>query len=139
MRTVDSTRQLRRLLTTADDVDHESIVILQNHLFEFEDLLRLSDRDLQALLVQVDNHTLGQSLLVTDKKVHEGMLRNVSGRRRSLIAEEEERWADSTLQEIEMAQQRMMGIKVARHPAEGRERERGVAAAWESSQQVALQ
>ena len=113
LRSVDSTRQLRRLLTTADDIDHESVVILQNHLFNFEDLLRLSARDQQALLVQVDNQALGQALLMTEERVHKGLLANVSARRRSMIVEEEQRWSESTIQEIEIAQQGMLAL--ARH------------------------
>ncbi|MCH2662084.1 hypothetical protein MK163_16705, partial [bacterium] len=110
LRTVGSTRQLRRLLATANEVDHEAVVVLQNHLFVFDDLLRLSDRDMQALLVQIDNHTLGQALLLTDKQVHDALLRNISARRRSLIAEEEDRLSESTMEEIETAQQRVMAM-----------------------------
>lgn len=113
LRSLDSTRQLRRLLTTADAVDHESVIILQNHLFNFADLLRLSGRDQQALLMQVDNQTLGQALQMTDENVHKGLLANVSVRRRSLIAEEEQRWSESTVQEIEVAQHGMLAM--ARH------------------------
>ena len=110
LRAVGSTRQLRRLLATANEVDHEAVVVLQNHLFVFEDLLRLSDRDMQALLVQIDNQTLGQALLLTDKQVHDALLRNISARRRSLIAEEEDRLSESTMEEIETAQQRVMAM-----------------------------
>ena len=110
LRAVGSTRQLRRLLATANEVDHEAVVVLQNHLFVFEDLLRLSDRDMQALLVQIDNHTLGRALLLTDKQVHDALLRNISARRRSLIAEEEDRLSESTMEEIETAQQRVMAM-----------------------------
>lgn len=113
LRSLDSTRQVRRLLTTADKTDHESVVVLQNHLFNFEDLLRLSRRDQQALLVQVDNQMLGQALLRTEERVHRGLLANVSVRRQSLIGEEEERWAESTSQEVEIAQQGMLAL--ARH------------------------
>jgi len=113
LRSLDSTRQVRRLLTTADKTDHESVVVLQNHLFNFEDLLRLSRRDQQALLVQVDNQMLGQALLRTEERVHRGLLANVSVRRQSLILEEEERWAESTSQEVEIAQQGMLAL--ARH------------------------
>ena len=109
--TISSTRQLHRLLTTADEVDHEAVVELQNRLFVFEDLLRLSDPDLQALLVQIDNHTLGRALLLTDKKFHNALLRNISVRRRGLIVEEGDRWSEgSTIEEIETAQQRIMAM-----------------------------
>ncbi len=113
LRSLDSTRQVRRLLTTADETDHESVVVLQNHLFNFEDLLRLSSRDQQALLVQVDNQMLGQALLRTEERVNRGLLANISVRRRSLIGEEEERWAESTSEEIAIAQQGMLSL--ARH------------------------
>ena len=110
---LESQGELRRLIRAADAVDHESVVMLQNHLFDFADLLHLSDRDMQTLLVQVDNEKLGLALRGTDLGVRQGILGNVSVRRRSMIAEEMERWAEATIEEIESAQQEIMAV--ARH------------------------
>ena len=105
--------ELRRLISAADAVDHESVVMLQNHLFDFVDLLHLSDRDMQTLLVQVDNEKLGLALRGAELGVRQGVFGNVSVRRRSMIAEEMERWAEATIEEIESAQQQIMAV--ARH------------------------
>ena len=109
----ESKGELRRLINAADAVDHESVVMLQNHLFDFADLLHLSDRDMQTLLVQVDNAKLGLALKGADLGVRQGIFGNVSVRRRSMIAEEMERWAEATIEEIESAQQEIMAV--ARH------------------------
>lgn len=104
LRAIPETQQLRRIITAADEIEPETVILLQNHLFVFEDLLRLADRDLQILLMQVDNTTLAQALQMTEEKVENRLLRNLSSRRRSMIVEEEERYARTTLEEIELAQ-----------------------------------
>ena len=110
LREVPGTAQMRRVLTAADELDHETVSILQNHLFVFEDLLRLSDPDLQTLLLQVDNETIAQAVMMTEAQVRNRVLRNVSQRRQTMIREEEERYAHATLIEIEGAQMGMLNI-----------------------------
>ena len=104
LRAVSGMAQLRRVLTAAEEFDHETVSILQNHLFVFEDLLRLSDPDLQTLLLQVDNGTIAQALMMTEARVRSRLLGNVSQRRQGMIREEEERYGHATLIEIEGAQ-----------------------------------
>lgn len=108
LRAVPGTAQKRRALTAADELDHETVSILQNHLFVFEDLLRLGDPDLQTLLLQVDNETISQALMMTEARVRNRLLRNVSQRRQAMVREEEERYAHATLSEIEGAQMGML-------------------------------
>ena len=50
LRALDGTPQLRRALGSAVEVDAEAVSVVQSHLFEFEDLARLRDVELQALL-----------------------------------------------------------------------------------------
>ena len=104
LRAIPEDRQLRRIITAADELEHETVALIQNHLFVFEDLMRLSDPDLQVLLMQMDNATLAEALQMTEEKVESRLLRNVSSRRRGVIVEEVERYARATLEEIELAQ-----------------------------------
>jgi hypothetical protein len=104
LREIPTTRQLRRAINAADDQDHEKVTILQNHLFVFEDLLRLSDPELQMLLMRTDSAVLAQAMQMTAEKVRKRLLGNISQRRRVLVEEELERWGNATLAEIESAQ-----------------------------------
>ena len=104
LRAIDSDRGLNRVLAATAAVDEEVVGALQNHLFVFEDLLRLRDPELQALMLQVDNTTLARALRMTSDQVRQRLVQNVSARRARLIGEEEELCEDATLEEIEQAQ-----------------------------------
>jgi len=104
LREIPTTRQLRRAINAADDQDHEKVAILQNHLFVFEDLLRLSDPELQMLLMRTESDVLAQAMQMTEEKVRKRLLGNISQRRRVLVEEEVERLGNATFAEIESAQ-----------------------------------
>ncbi len=104
LRALESPRAVRRLLRAVDETDHESALVLQHHLYVFEDLLQLSERDLQILLANESNETLAQAFLDIEEAQRRHFLRHVSSRRRALIGEEQERYALATPIEIEGAQ-----------------------------------
>ncbi|MBN98119.1 MAG: hypothetical protein CME16_02550 [Gemmatimonadetes bacterium] len=77
---------------------------VQNHLFVFEDLLLLSNPELQVLTMQVDNATLAQALCLSTEEVKKRLFQNVSARRARLIDEERELYEDATPEELQSAQ-----------------------------------
>ena len=62
-------------------VDAEAATIIQSHLFDFEDLIRLRSQELQLLLGRVDNATLARSLVDADEVVAQRLFANASDRR----------------------------------------------------------
>ena len=108
LRAVQGERPLSRAISAVAAIDDEIALLLQDHLFVFEDLLKLRDPELQVLMLQVDNTTLAQALRSTSDTVRKRLLQNVSARRRNLIAEEEEYCEDATAEDIERAQGSVM-------------------------------
>ena len=104
LRAIDDTRRLRRALGAMAGVDEEAVTVLQNHLFVFEDIQRLDDREMQAVLATIDNTTVAESLKMTTEAIQERILSNVSDRRRRLIEEEGELTEGASIEEIELAQ-----------------------------------
>ncbi len=101
-------RLMQRLLQNLVEIDRVSALLFQNHLYEFVDLLQLSDRDLQILLANESNETLARALLDLPEDVQQRFLRCVSKRRRTMIAEESERYALATPIEIEDTQRAVL-------------------------------
>ena len=62
LRALDGNPPLRRALGSAAQVDEEVVGIVQSHLFDFGDLIRLRDTELQALLGACDNTNLARAL-----------------------------------------------------------------------------
>ena len=81
LRALRGTRRLRRALTATAKVDAEAATIIQSHLFDFEDLIRLRSQELQLLLGRVDNATLARSLVDADEVVAQRLFANASDRR----------------------------------------------------------
>ena len=81
---------------------------VQNHLFVFEDLLLLSNPELQILMMQVDNATLAQALCLSTEEVKKRLFENVSARRARLIDDERDLYEDAILEELQSAQGNVM-------------------------------
>lgn len=101
MRAAISPRMMQRLLQNLVEIDREAALLLEQHLYEFIDLLQLSERDLQVLLANESNETIARALLDFPEGVQKRFLRHVSKRRTAMITEEAERYALTTPIEIE--------------------------------------
>jgi hypothetical protein len=108
LRAANLPRQVRRLLLAVAEIDRESALLLQHHLYDFADLLQLSDRDLQVLLAKESNENLAQAFLDLPEAVSKRFRRHVSARRRTMIAEETARYALISPIEIEAAQRAVL-------------------------------
>ncbi len=104
MRRADQPRAMRQLLEGVAAIDRRSALVLQQHLYHFTDLLQLSKRDLQLVLASESTTTLALALSGLSPAVGQRFADHISKRRRVLIAEESERYAEATVDEIEQAQ-----------------------------------
>lgn len=81
---------------------------IQSLMFVFEDLAKVSDRDMQKILSQIDKGDLVLALRAADQAVKDKLLNNLSTRAREAILEELENMGPRPLQEIEGAQKRIL-------------------------------
>jgi|AP95_1055475.scaffolds.fasta_scaffold05479_5 flagellar motor switch protein FliG len=116
LRAISTTAQLKGAVAAAASHDEKAAKILQSHLFCFEDVLRLEDRELQTLLARSDNATLAEAMRRASDPVVERILENMSERRAGLVRDEGELYAGATAEEVEAAQGRI--ISTARYLSE---------------------
>jgi flagellar motor switch protein FliG len=76
------------LLSRLRDLDSEAAEHILAQLFRFEDIIRLSDRDIQKVLREIDSEELAKALLGVSEEVSEAFLRNMSSRAGKLLREE---------------------------------------------------
>ena len=77
-------------------------------MFVFDDLINVSDRDLQKLLSQIDQRDLILSLKGSNEELHDKLMGNVSDRAAAAIKEELELLGPVKMSEIEEAQRRII-------------------------------
>jgi len=76
----------------------------------FDDLINLSDRDLQRVLTEVEQNDLILALKATSPKLKEKILKNVSERAAAMIQEELELLGPVRIRDVEQAQQRILEV-----------------------------
>jgi len=108
LRALDGTPPLRRALGSAAQVDEEVVGIVQSHLFDFGDLIRLRDTELQALLGACDNANLARALFDSGEPIRDRILANVSDRRAALLEDETDLHAEATEDEIDLARREIL-------------------------------
>jgi flagellar motor switch protein FliG len=77
---------------------------LKNKLFTFDDIVRLTDRDIQALLKEIDTAQLTTALKGATDEVKEKFLRNMSSRASQMLADDLQAMGPVRLQVVEEAQ-----------------------------------
>ena len=82
--------------------------IVQSHLFDFGDLIRLRDAELQALLGACDNANLARALFDSGEPIRDRILANVSDRRAALLEDETDLHAEATEDEIDLARREIL-------------------------------
>ena len=79
-------------------------------MFVFEDILRINDRGIQAVLKEIDNEQLALSLRTASDDLKEKMFTNMSERAVQLIKEEMEFMGPVRVTDVESAQQKIVDI-----------------------------
>lgn len=78
----------REYLNAIESEDPDQATALQRHLYRFEDLLDLTDRQVQTVLTKVDSETLQNALQGADEEIIEKILKNLSRRAAANLREE---------------------------------------------------
>jgi flagellar motor switch protein FliG len=81
---------------------------VQALMFVFDDLVKISDRDIQKVLAEVDKNDLMLSLRAATPEVQAKLMNNLSQRARDNMKEEMEMMGARPLSEIEEAQKRIL-------------------------------
>lgn len=77
-------------------------------MFVFDDLVNVSDRDMQRILIEVDQKDLALSLKAASPELKDKLLRNVSERAAEMIKEEVELLGPARVTDVDEAQRRIV-------------------------------
>ncbi|MCZ6632184.1 MAG: FecR domain-containing protein [bacterium] len=103
LRHIPAPGAIRRLLTELYDLDPDSTGVVQDLLYGFNDLVQLTDRELQSVLTGVDHWDLVLALRPAPLGVRRKVEANISERRAAILAEDE-----GALEEVDDEQVRMV-------------------------------
>ena len=98
------------IIEALEDDDPELAEEIKKKLFIFEDIVLLSDKDIQKVLREVDTQELAKALKGVDPEVQEKIFRNQSKRASALLKEEMEFMGPIRLRDVEECQQKIVNI-----------------------------
>ena len=98
----------KNILDNMDSQDPEVAEAVRNLMFTFEDIAKLTDREIQGLLREVDQKDLTVSLKAASEELRDKVLGNLSERVRTMLTEEMEFLGPMRLKEVEEVQLRIV-------------------------------
>lgn len=103
----------KRILEDIKAIEPSVCEKIEEHLFVFEDIVRLDDRTLQAILKEVTTEVLVVALRATEQAVQDKFFGNMSNRAAGIIKEEMEMRGPVRLKEVEQAQREVVAVAKA--------------------------
>ena len=98
----------KNVLDNMENMDPNTAESVRNLMFVFEDILKLSDREIQILLREVDQKDLVIALKSSSEELKEKVLGNMSDRVRQFVTEEMDFTGPMRLSEVEEVQFRIV-------------------------------
>ena len=108
-----------RILTEIEEMYPDMAEQIRNLMFTFEDVKKIDDRGIQAVLKEVPRDQLVMSLKTASDELKELIFKNVSQRAAAMILEDLQAMGPVKLKDVEKAQQGIVDI-VRRLEAEGK-------------------
>lgn len=106
-----SGRAVEKAILEGLEEDHPQLVEeIRRLMFVFEDIIRVNDKGIQAVLKEVENDELALSLKTASEELKQKILRNMSERAAQLIREEMEFMGPVRVSDVENAQQKIVDI-----------------------------
>jgi flagellar motor switch protein FliG len=114
-KTADVLRQLDRaerlaIVAELQERDPETAARVKEHLYHFEDILKVDDRSVQRLLSEVDSKSLGMAVKGAPENVAAKLLNNLSKRARETLTEEMEFLGNASPAQIQQAQKAIVEV-----------------------------
>lgn len=100
----------RTILESLEEEDPDLVDKIRRLMFIFDDVLRVNDRGIQALLKEIDREQLALALRTANPELKDKFFKNMSKNASNLIKEEMEYMGPVRLADVENAQQQIMDI-----------------------------
>jgi flagellar motor switch protein FliG len=100
----------KHILDKLDVMNPPLAEVIRKHLFTFEDIFRLDDRSIQAIMREISNDTLTLALKASTDEIKDKVFRNISSRAADMIKEDLEVMGPVRLSDVEKAQSEIIKI-----------------------------
>jgi len=100
----------RTILETLEEEDPDLAEEIKRRMFVFEDIVLLSDKDIQKVLREVDTTELAKALKGVNSEFQDKIFRNMSKRAASVLREDMDFMGPVRIKDVEEAQQRIVSI-----------------------------
>ena len=100
----------KSILDGIESHDPDLVEQIRRLMFVFEDVLKVNDKGIQAVLKEVDNEELCLALKTASDTLKEKIFANMSARASELIKEDMEYMGPVRLSDVEQAQQRIVDV-----------------------------
>ncbi len=100
----------RAILEGVNEQNPEIVEEIRRLMFVFEDVIRVDDRGIQAVLKEIENETLSLALKTATEDLKKKILGNMSERAAQLVLEEMEYMGPVRVSDVEAAQQKFVDI-----------------------------
>jgi flagellar motor switch protein FliG len=100
----------KTILEGIESDDPDLVESIRRLMFVFEDILKVNDKGIQAVLKEVDNEELCLALKTASEELKEKIFSNMSARAATLIREDMEYMGPVRLSDVEGAQQRIVDV-----------------------------
>jgi flagellar motor switch protein FliG len=93
-----------------EDIDPEITYEVKRLMFIFDEIINISDKDIQKILREVDRKDLALALKISEDKLKEKIFKNMSERAADLLREELQYMGMVKLKEVEGAQGKIIDV-----------------------------
>ncbi len=100
----------KAILDGLEQVDSQLVEQIRRLMFVFEDIIRVNDKGIQAVLKEVENDELALALKTASEDLKQKIFRNMSERAASMIKEEMEFMGPVRVSDVESAQQKIVDV-----------------------------
>ncbi len=100
----------KAILEGLEESDPQLVEQIRRLMFVFEDIIRVNDKGIQAVLKEVENNELALALKTASDELKEKIFKNMSERAGQMIKEEMEFMGPVRVSDVEAAQQRIVDI-----------------------------
>ncbi len=100
----------KAILEGLENQNGQLVEDIRRLMFVFEDIMRVNDKGIQAVLKEVENEELGLALRTASDDLKNKIFKNMSERAATLIKEEMEFMGPVRISDVEAAQQRIVDI-----------------------------
>lgn len=96
------------ILDSVEEVNSDLASEIRNLMFTFDDILKLSDRDIRELIKEINKEDLVRSLKVAEQGLKDKIFKNMSSRAAEMLKEDIELMPPIRLSEVEEAQKKII-------------------------------